>query len=537
MMKRCLAGLAALVLLGLAGCAEMPQNESASPTEESIADTETQPETLPHSGYVLDGTLPVLRITTVSQEENVMDFVTKPVNDYVARSIASWTPGYKMPPAPYYESCTVTLTDTDSSVPLNGVSAQVKVRGNWTTSYDKKPLRLKFTETQNLLGLNEGAKMKNWVLLAEYKDASMLRDKTALAIAREILAPHGLYAADAAFVEVEINGQYWGVYLLTEQQQINIDRVDITEAAAGYTGTDIGYFMEFDGYYTNEEPLQQFEMTYADNAPLIPFDGGNSGKPIKPLAEGRRDPKQNVGISIKSDIYSQEQHDFIAAYTNNVYTILYEAAYNDSAWQFNADYTEIAPAEGLTPQQAVEQVLDVQSLADMYIISELTCDADIYWSSFFMSADFGAAGSRKLTFEAPWDFDSAMGNKDRCANGEGFYAANTLYDVNDVYKTINPWLAVLMHEDWFQNCIRDTWTEAYDAGVFDRAFAMIDADTAEYQAAFARSEQRWDNIRRNTAASEWSRGAARCRTHEETAAYLKDWLQKRVAFLNEAWHR
>ena len=153
-----------------------------------------------------------------------------------------------------------------------------------------------------------------------------------------------------------------------------------------------------------------------------------------------------------------------------------------------------------------------------------------------MSADFGAAGSRKLTFEAPWDFDSAMGNKDRCANGEGFYAANTLYDVNDVYKTINPWLAVLMHEDWFQECIRDTWTEAYDAGVFDRAFAMIDADTADYQAAFARSEQRWDNIRRNTATSEWSRGAARCRTHEETAAYLKDWLQKRVAFLNEAWH-
>ncbi len=541
MMKRCLAGLMALMLLGLTACAgtDVPDSEPSSVESrtEQNQPAETQPTTVPHTNYELDGTLPVLSIETDSQEEGVMDFVTKPVNDYVARSIASWTPGYKIPPAPYYESCSITLTDKGSTVLLNEVPAQVKVRGNWTTSYDKKPLRIKFTESQNLLGLNDGATMKNWVLLAAYKDASMLRDKTALSIAREILGEDGLYAADAAFVEVEINGQYWGVYLLTEYQQINPDRVNITEPLPEHAGTDIGYFMEFDGYYTNEEPLQSFAMTYADNAPLTPFDGEEGGKPIKPLSEGWRDPKQNVGVSIKSDIYTQEQHDFIAAYTNNVYTILYEAAYNDSAWQFNADYTEIAPAEGLTPQQAVEQVIDAKSLADMYIVSELTCDADIYWSSFFMSVDFGENGDRKLTFEAPWDFDSAMGNKNRCADGEGHYAANSLYDVNDVYETINPWLAVLMYEDWFQALIRETWTAAYDSGVFDRAYAMIDADASDYQAAFERNYQRWDNIRHNSAAGELSRGAARCKTHAEAAAYLKDWLQKRVAFLDAYWHQ
>ncbi len=174
--------------------------------------------------------LPVLSIQTVSDAKDVMNFVTEPVAPHVAESIASWTPGYEMPPAPYYEPCTVTLTDTDRTTLLDGVNAEVKVRGNWTTSYDKKPLRIKFEEAQNLLGLNDGATFKNWLLLAEYKDASMLRNKVALSVARDLLAEDELYASDAAFVEVVINGQYWGVYLLAEQQQINSDRVNITEA-------------------------------------------------------------------------------------------------------------------------------------------------------------------------------------------------------------------------------------------------------------------------------------------------------------------
>ena len=164
-----------------------------------------------------------------------MDFVTKPVTTHVANSIASWTPNYVMPPAPYYEDCTVSVTyDANSEPLLDSVPAQVKVRGNWTTSYDKKPLRIKFTEKQNLLGLNDGAEMKNWVLTAEYKDGSLLRNKTALSIAREILAEDGLYGTDACFVEVVINDQYWGVYLLAEYQQINENRVAITEAEKDY---------------------------------------------------------------------------------------------------------------------------------------------------------------------------------------------------------------------------------------------------------------------------------------------------------------
>lgn len=131
--------------------------------------------------------MPVISIETVNQDSNKMDFVTKPVTKHVAQAIASWTPDYEMPLAPYYEDCTITLTDEAENTVLDKVEAEVKVRGNWTTSYDKKPLRIKFKKKQSMLGLNEGQAYKNWVLLAEYKDASMLRNKTALTIAGEIL--------------------------------------------------------------------------------------------------------------------------------------------------------------------------------------------------------------------------------------------------------------------------------------------------------------------------------------------------------------
>jgi len=476
--------------------------------------------------------IPLISITTNNTSKDALDFVTKPVVRFVAEQIATWTPDYVMPPEPYYEECKITVTDESGKVTLAGADGQVKVRGNWTTTYAKKPLRLKFTEKQNLLGLNDGAEMKNWVLTAEYKDGSMLRNKTAFTIADEILSKDGLYTADACFVEVVINGEYWGVYLLTDYQQINENRVDITEAEEGYTGTDIGYFLEFDAYnYTNESPLQSFDMSYADMAPLVPFDGeGGSGRTIV--------PEKAPGFTIKNDIYSQEQHDFIASFIDNVYRIMYAAAYEDKAYVFNADYSAIVETDTVSPQEAVERVVDVNSLADMYIVSELTCDADIYWSSFYMDVDFGENGNKKLTFEAPWDYDSAMGNKNRCVNGTGFYAAGIVWDVNDEYESINPWLAVLAYEDWLQELVSEKWTEAYDDGVFERAYTMITEDTENYKAAFDRNYAKWNNIiNRSEFGQELSLLASRCHTHKQASEHLLEWLTTRVEFLNEHWHK
>lgn len=82
--------------------------------------------------------IPVLSITTNNSSADALDFVTKPVAGFVAEQIASWTPNYEMPPAPYYEDCKITVTDVDGTITLSNIDAQVKVRGNWTTTYAKK---------------------------------------------------------------------------------------------------------------------------------------------------------------------------------------------------------------------------------------------------------------------------------------------------------------------------------------------------------------------------------------------------------------
>lgn len=489
--------------------------------------------------------MPVLAIQTKKTGENSLDFITEPVVHHVALEKASWTPGYVLPPEPYYKECRVSLIGQDRSVLIDNADASVKVRGNWTTDYDKKPLRIRFEEKKNLLGLNNGREYKNWVLMAEYKDASMLRNKTALEIARELLGADGYYAADAELVQVAVNGQYWGVYLLTELQQVNKGRVEITEPKEDYQGTDIGYFFEMDGYFEDEEPLHKFHVSYADNASLIPLDGNDGGgRTMKPLPENSGDPKKDIGMSIKSDVYSQEQHDFLEAYVENVFEIMYEAAYNGEAYVFNEDYTSLEKTDALSPREAVERAVDLDSLVDTFLLSELTCDADIYYSSFYMSVDFGPKGNKKLTFQAPWDFDSGLGNKNRCKDGTGYYAANIVPDVNGEtayggeYFTINPWLAVLANEAYFQELATEKWTEAYDNGVFDRAISEISAVSEKYAVVFEKNYERWDNIRNNSGfAGELSDRAAGCKNQGEAAAYLAEWLNSRVEFLNGEWHR
>ena len=244
--------------------------------------------------------LPILSIETKREGADSLDFLTEPVSRIVSKELSSIRPDYIVPPEPYYEECRVSLRSGDGELLLKPCNAKVKVRGNWTTYYPKKSLRIKFSEKQNLLGLNGGAKQKNWVLLAEYKDASMLRDKAALYISREILAEHGLYAADADFVQVEVNGNYYGLYLLADMQQVSDCRIDITEPPKGYTRTDIGYFLEYDGYYTYEDELNSFPLDFAGNAALRVYTGDlNSTRTMEPLPTSEYDAKKPVGMTIK----------------------------------------------------------------------------------------------------------------------------------------------------------------------------------------------------------------------------------------------
>ncbi|ORX76597.1 hypothetical protein BCR32DRAFT_303413 [Anaeromyces robustus] len=537
-------------------CKLVDENQNNTPTEPHNEEPGKEDENKNDKPEDHKNIVPIIYITSKTGTNN---FVDDPITNHVS-NITHY--GMEKPPYPYYEECTFTVEDENGEKVMENVKGKAKARGNWTTLYVKKSIRINFDKKQSMLGLNNNAKFKNWLLLAEYKDNSLLRSKTSFELSRDILAEDNLYVSDSKYVEVVINGEYYGVYLLVEVQQINKGRVDITKAKDGYTGTDIGYLLEYDTVYAQyEDKLQSINMRYHNNDFIIPYDGldGYSWEDYFNFgmeeieAKAATDPNfefinvassqeyiDNVlNMSIKSDIYNQEQHDFITNYINNVYNIIYEAAYNKHTLKFNEDYTDIVDAPEFTPREAIENVIDINSLVDMYIISELTCDADLYFSSFYMDVDFGKDGSKKLRFEAPWDFDSGLGNRKSCLNGSGFFAGNINEDQNVPGKyQINPWLAITMYEDWYQDLIKAKWTKLYDNGVFSHTVENIHSNLQKYNEVFKRDYAKWDNeVRREAIGTELAHQEMESRSAAESAAYLAEWMEARVDFMNNHWHQ
>jgi hypothetical protein len=105
-----------------------------------------------------------------------------------------------------YTSCKVSVSGCDEKYALTDIDAGVKVRGNYTANYDKKPLRIKFNKKQGMLGLNNNLKAKSWVPLADVKDSSLLRNASAFYLGKRILGSDGYYVSDFTPVKVNING-------------------------------------------------------------------------------------------------------------------------------------------------------------------------------------------------------------------------------------------------------------------------------------------------------------------------------------------
>lgn len=413
-----------------------------------------------------------------------------------------------------YVDCKITTSNCEDDYILEDVDCEIKVRGNYTLTYDKKPLRLKFNKKQKMFGLNDDAKCKSWVLLADYKDRSMMNNATTFFLGNTILESDGYYSSDFKYVDVELNGEYWGVYLLVEQQQLNEYRIDLPEPDDGYEGTDIGYLLEYDGYYT-EEDLDKggdytFTMGYNDNAQVQKYNGQSYRPNMK-------------GFTIKSDITHENQVTFISSFMDNAYKIIYEAVYNDAPYVFSEDFSTISIDTTLSPQEAIEKVVDVKSLADMYLLQEIACDADIAWSSFYMDVSFEEGAFKKLTFEAPWDFDSAYGIKNGFVNsGTGLYAANST----------NPWLTILINETWFQDIIKEKWAELIEYGVLERTLQHNLDATALYESKFNDELTRWPGKTYN---NELTSTINNMKTHNEAAEFAYNWVKTRFNFINTIW--
>ena len=343
-----------------------------------------------------------------------------------------------------YTASVIDVFNCDEGFRLTA-GAGVKVRGNSTADQgDEKPYRIKFEAKQGMLGLHGGKAYKSWVLLRSYWN--LAPDYAGLSLAKTIFEGK-YYSSDFMYVNLFINGKSRGIYLLCEQNQASEGRVDVYEPKPDETQAEIGYLIEMDNYASEEHPYFTLEHT---------------GKEFKDIA-GTTRRLWDKDYSVKSDINTKGQLEFIKKYTDGCFKILYEAAENGKALMFDSEYNTVS-ADGVypSPQDAVEAVIDTDSLINMLILEELVHNNDVGAGSFYMAVDFTEQSKyKRLTFMAPWDFNWAY---EGSASGK-FYAC-TFQDIwKDGYDRSNLWYTVAMKAPWFADKVKARWKALSSSGV------------------------------------------------------------------------
>ena len=447
-----------------------------------------------------------------------------------------------------YVKATISVDHCEDQYVLNSASGKVKVRGNYTSSYPKRPIRIKFDSKQKMLGLNHDNKMKSWVLLAGWKDTSLLRDASAFYLGNALLESDGYYTSDFRLVKVYLNGAYNGVYLLVEQQQINEYRLNIPESSKATDSYKTGYLLEFDGYYQNEKDNQKFTISYND---------------IKINKE--------VGFTISNDIMNNEQFNFVKKATQNIWKVLYDACKNNHSdlnkkpyhtIDENGDYIE---DKALTSAKtAIDRVIDTNSLANMYLLHDILEDRDIGFSSFYFTLDFSDNGNKKLTFNAPWDFDYAIGNNtfenamrarlnvskltsdgrmtgsfnNRKLKADAAISKDDLTFSNQsalyCQATDNPWFEVVSKEPWLWNMLYERYNMAKEAGLFTSLLTMVETLSNKYVSDFKENYEKWPNCLGIKLSAYQPDEITYFVTQKQAADYLRFWLEERINGLGSA---
>lgn len=232
---------------------------------------------------------------------------------------------------------------------------QIRGRGNYTwIDFDKKPYRLKLENKTALLGMKRD---RHWALMANADDNySGLRNTVGYELSRRL----GMaWTPSQEPLEVVLNGDYIGLYMLTEIIRVDPDRVDITEQADYETdrfSITGGWLVEIDNYQEQEQ-VRTVE--------------GNG----KSIYSTYKSPEH----------LSDEQRTYLTGLINTTNAAIYVNDKSNNGW---------------------EKYIDVDELARFYIVQELLDDTESFHGSCYWHKDNG--DSTKIMFGPVWDFGNAF---------------------------------------------------------------------------------------------------------------------------------
>lgn len=133
----------------------------------------------------------------------------------------------------------------------------IRGRGNSSWGFPQKSYKIEFLAKQSMLGM---PKDRDWALIANYADKTLMKNYLAYYLSAKLDA---YYAPRCEFVELYVNRNYLGVYLLTETIKQAKHRVNIPN-------NDSAYLVEVDRKYRKTEQVV-FSHEITQDSIGIPF--------------------------------------------------------------------------------------------------------------------------------------------------------------------------------------------------------------------------------------------------------------------------
>lgn len=286
----------------------------------------------------------------------------------------------------------MTMVAANGSIVYDGNLTQIKARGNSTfTYYDKKSYQIKLDSKTDLLGTGE--KVKTWVLLAGYGDATQMHDKLVKDLAAEMGMP---YVASCDWIDLYYDGEYRGTYLLSEKNSVNGTGVDITdmEDAYGKVNEDYGDNPQI-ATGTNAYG-QSYQYTAGLTEPENITGGYLIERNLNTIDEASGFyTRQGGGFNVKSPEYAGNE---AMKYISEYYQEFEDAVY---AQDEEGNYTGYNAETG----KYYYDYCDMDSLVKVFLLQDLALNPDGFLSScyFFKDAD-------GLMYAGPvWDQEMAFG--------------------------------------------------------------------------------------------------------------------------------
>jgi len=369
----------------------------------------------------------------------------------------------------------------------------IELRGstsNWFS--DKKPYAVEIRDDAGedlafpLLGMPAES---DWAFLAPFNDKSLIREAFMYGIAGDVMP----WASRSRFVELVLNGDYQGIYLVTERIKRGKDRVDIAKLGPEeISGDDLtgGYILKMDK--TSGSPSEGWVSSY-------------------PPAPGAWQTTFWQVDYPKIGNLQTEQKTYI------------------EQWITDFENTMASP-DFADPELGYPKYIDPQSFLDFTLLNELAKNVDAYRLSTYFHKDKDSKDPR-LHAGPIWDFNIALGNANYCTaeNPEGWIIDFNQFCPDDGW-IIHFWWKKMWEDPAYRTQLKERWATLREGPLSnERVFHLLDSLSGQLQEAQTRNFQRWPVL------DTWLwPNVFCCGTYEQHLGFLQSWLTLRLQWMDNA---